>query len=154
MTARSPKTAVFPGTFNPFTLGHLDIVERALRIFDRVVVAVGCNINKDDASVRITERLDAIRRATRRLEGVEVTSYSGMTSDLVRELGAAAIIRGVRTVADYEYERQMADANSVVEGVETVVFFARPDLSVISSSLIRELAHYGRDVSRFLPENH
>ena len=76
-----------------------------------------------------------------------------MTADLVRELGAVAVVRGVRTVADYEYERQMADANGMIEGVETVVLFARPELSVISSSLLRELAHYGRDISRFLPEN-
>lgn len=152
MTARSLRTAVFPGTFNPFTVGHLDIVRRALNLFDRVVVAVGCNISKDTAAM-VETSLESIRKAVGSLDGVEVTAYSGMTADLVRELGAVAVVRGVRTVADYEYERRMADANGMIEGVETVVLFARPELSVISSSLLRELAHYGRDISRFLPEN-
>ncbi len=146
MTARSLRTAVFPGTFNPFTVGHLDIVRRALNLFDRVVVAVGCNISKDTAAM-VETRLESIRKAVGSLDGVEVTAYSVMTADMVRELGAVAV------VADYEYERQMADANGMIEGVETVVLFARPELSVISSSLLRELAHYGRDISRFLPEN-
>lgn len=152
MTARSLRTAVFPGTFNPFTIGHLDIVRRARSLFDRVVVAVGCNISKETAAA-VDTRLDSIRKAVASLDGVEVTAYSGLTADLVRELGAVAVIRGVRSVADYEYERHMADANAMIEGVETVVLFSRPELSVISSSLLRELAHYGRDISRFLPEN-
>lgn len=144
--------ALFPGSFNPFTLGHYSIVERALAMFpDGVVVAIGCNIAKEGSDA-VADRLEQVRRAVAPLgPKVEVTAYGGLTVDAVAETGAGCIVRGVRSVADYEYERTMADVNLRIGGVETVVLFARPELEAVSSSLVRELRHYGRDVSWMLP---
>lgn len=142
-------TAVFPGSFNPFTIGHKSIVDRALGIFDRVVVAVGHNIDKpgDD----IARRIEAIRRAFRDNSRVEVTSYSGLTAEFVKRIEASAILRGVRNIADFEYERNLADVNKEILGVETVLMFSLPEYSYISSSMVRELAANGHDVSSLLP---
>lgn len=142
-------TAVFPGSFNPFTIGHKSIVVRALGIFDRVVVAVGHNIDKpgDD----IARRIEAIRRAFRDNSRVEVTSYSGLTAEFVKRIEASAILRGVRNIADFEYERNLADVNKEILGVETVLMFSLPEYSYISSSMVRELAANGHDVSSLLP---
>ncbi len=142
-------TAVFPGSFNPFTIGHKSIVDRALGIFDRVVVAVGHNIDKpgDD----IARRIEAIRRAFRDNSRVEVTSYSGLTAEFVKRIEASAILRGVRNIADFEYERNLADVNKEILGVETVLMFSLPEYSYISSSMVRELAANGHDISSLLP---
>lgn len=142
-------TAVFPGSFNPFTIGHKSIVDRALGIFDRVVVAVGHNIDKpgDDTA----RRIEAIRRALRDNSRVEVTSYSGLTAEFVKRIEASAILRGVRNIADFEYERNLADVNKEILGVETVLMFSLPEYSYISSSMVRELAANGHDVSSLLP---
>lgn len=142
-------TAVFPGSFNPFTIGHKSIVDRALGIFDRVVVAVGHNIDKpgDDT----TRHIEAIRSAFRDNSRVEVTSYSGLTAEFVKRIEASAILRGVRNIADFEYERNLADVNKEILGVETVLMFSLPEYSYISSSMVRELAANGHDVSSLLP---
>lgn len=142
-------TAVFPGSFNPFTIGHKSIVVRALGIFDRVVVAVGHNIDKpgDDTA----RRIEAIRRAFRDNSRVEVTSYSGLTAEFVKRIEASTILRGVRNIADFEYERNLADVNKEILGVETVLMFSLPEYSYISSSMVRELAANGHDVSSLLP---
>lgn len=142
-------TAVFPGSFNPFTIGHKSIVDRALGIFDRVVVAVGHNIDKpgDDT----TRRIEAIRRAFSDNSRVEVTSYSGLTAEFVKRIEASAILRGVRNIADFEYERNLADVNKEILGVETVLMFSLPEYSYISSSMVRELAANGHDVSSLIP---
>ena len=142
-------TAVFPGSFNPFTIGHKSIVVRALGIFDRVVVAVGHNIDKpgDDTA----RRIEAIRRAVRDNSRVEVTSYSGLTAEFVKRIEASTILRGVRNIADFEYERNLADVNKEILGVETVLMFSLPECSYISSSMVRELAANGHDVSSLLP---
>lgn len=142
-------TAVFPGSFNPFTIGHKSIVDRALGIFDRVVVAVGHNIDKpgDDT----TRHIEAIRRAFRDNSRVEVTSYSGLTAEFVKRIEASSILRGVRNIADFEYERNLADVNKEILGVETVLMFSLPEYSYISSSMVRELAANGHDVSSLLP---
>ncbi|MDE5687842.1 MAG: pantetheine-phosphate adenylyltransferase [Paramuribaculum sp.] len=153
MIPKSPEavtTAIFPGSFDPFTLGHLDIVERALRIFGRVVIAVGINSAKQsDASV--AQRIDDIRKAVAPLPGAEVMSYSGLTVDAARECGAVAIVRGIRSVADFEYERNLADLNRRIAGIDTVMLAADPSLAAVSSSAVRELKRYGYDVSEFLP---
>ena len=144
------RTVLFPGSFNPFTKGHADIVERALALFDRVVVAVGYNENKADLS-GIDERLETIRRIYAGEARVEVLSYSCLTVDVARQMDASAVLRGVRSFKDYEYEMQMADVNRQLTGLETVILFARPEYASISSSVVRELQHYGHDVTDFLP---
>lgn len=137
---------LFPGSFNPYTRGHADIVERALKLFDRVVVAVGYNAQKQTNE----NDLEAIRKLYADEPRVEVVAYSGLTVDAAREHGACAILRSVRSLKDYEYELQMADINRRLSGIETVILFARPELASVSSSVVRELQHFGCDVSQFL----
>lgn len=144
------RTVIFPGSFNPFTIGHADIVERALRLFDRVVVAIGYNEQKGNKA-DVEERLNTIRSLYAQESRVEVISYSGLTVDAARQCGATAILRSVRSIKDYEYELQMADVNRQLTGIDTVVLFARPELASISSSVVRELQHFGQDITRFLP---
>lgn len=149
MTPKS-KTALFAGTFRPFTIGHLRLVERALDIADHVVVALGYNERKglsDDAE----NRVDHIRRIFKNNPRVSVSAYSGLTAEFARNVGADFMIRGVRTVADFEYERNLADINLRVLGIDTVLLCAEPEYSYISGSSVRELAANGHDISSFLP---
>lgn len=145
------KTALFAGTFRPFTIGHADIVERALKVFDRVVICVGMNLEKSGSEGDVESRLEAIRIIYASRSEVEVIARGGLTVDVAREVGADALVRGVRSTKDYEYERDMVDANRSISGIETVIMVARPELAFISSSLVRELQAYGRDVSEYLP---
>ena len=144
------RIAIFPGTFDPFTKGHADIVARGLEIFDRIVVAIGVNDSKVPCQT-VEERIAAISRLYAADDRVSVVAYEGLTTDFARQQQAGFILRGVRTIKDYEYERDIADVNYQLSGVETVVLFCRPQLGAISSSIVRELQHYGRDVSEFLP---
>ncbi len=142
--------ALFPGSFNPFTKGHADIVDRALNLFDEIVVGIGINAAKRAPSqeeVQAHERLKAYYKDNPR---VQVTEYSCLTVDLCQNLGIDVIVRGVRSMKDFEYERQMADVNRKLTGVETVVLFADPAYESLSSSLVREIAAYGHDVSTFI----
>ena len=142
--------ALFPGSFNPFTKGHADIVDRALKLFDEVVVGIGINAAKrahSQEEVQAHERLKAYYKDNPR---VQVTEYSCLTVDLCQNLGIDVIVRGVRSMKDFEYERQMADVNRKLTGVETVVLFADPAYESLSSSLVREIAAYGHDVSTFI----
>lgn len=140
------RRALFAGSFNPFTIGHKDIVTRGLELFDEVVIAIG--ENQDKSSQDIDERLQALRAAYKDEPRVRVEVFHGLTVDYAREIGACALLRGVRTVCDFEYERQMADANRALAGLETVVLFARPELGYVSSSLVRDLQRHGTDVSK------
>lgn len=144
------KRALFPGSFRPFTRGHADIVERALALFDEVVIAVGVNIEKPAAV------LDALVEPVRRLyDGnprVRVEAFTGLTATFAEQCGACCIVRGVRSFKDFEYERDMADVNRQLSGVETVILFSKPELSAVSSSIVRELAAYGADITPYLPE--
>ena len=135
---------LFPGTFDPFTTGHADLVERALRICDKLVIAVGINEGKNPM-FSAEERVSAIGLYYKDNERVSVISYSGLTADAVRECGADAILRGVRSGADFDMERTLADANLAVLGVETILLVATPQLQHVSSSLCRELGHFGYD---------
>ena len=142
------RKALFAGSFNPFTIGHEDIVKRGLELFDEVVIAIGDNQDKPCAD--ISKRLQAIRALYSNEPRVHVDVYHSLTADYAREIGACALLRGVRSMIDFEYERQMADANRALTGIETVVLFTRPELSHISSSLVRDLKRHGADVSAFV----
>ncbi len=144
------RTALFAGTFDPFTIGHKSIVDRGLRLFDKIIIAVGINAEKN-TSASIAQRLDAIKQAFAADAAVEVVSYSGLTADTARQYGATALLRGVRTVADFEYERSLADINLKVLGIDTVILTALPELSMVSSSMVRDLQRHGYDIAQFLP---
>ncbi len=150
LTAADCRIAVFAGSFNPFTAGHADIVERGLLIFDRVVVAVGTNAAKETCfQVTATE---VVRTLYRNNPRVDVAEYQGLTVEFARSIGACALLRGVRSVRDFEYEHDMADINMRLAGIDTVILFSRPELAAVSASIVRELASYGADVTPFLPK--
>lgn len=144
------KKGLFPGSFDPFTRGHDDIVKRALGLFDEVIIAVGYNESKK-GWLTPEERVRTISKLYADEPRITVESYTGLTVDFAREHGVTAIIRGVRTTADFEYEMQMADVNRQLAGIGTILLPASPQLSSISSSIVRELARFGRDVSSLLP---
>ena len=146
------KSILFPGSFDPFTIGHASLVERALQLLDGVIIAVGVNERKP-GWIPVEERVRAISTFYIDDARVRVETYSGLTTDFAATLGATAILRGVRSIQDFEYERQMADINRRLTGIETVCLFAEPALADISSSMVRELAHFGHDITPFLPEN-
>lgn len=139
------RRALFAGSFNPFTIGHADIVERGLALFDEVVIAIGDN--QDKPSVDIDVRVQTIRDIYKDDARVRVEVYHTLTVDYAKQIGACALLRGVRSIGDFEYERQMADANRALAGIETVVLFTRPELGYVSSSLVRDLKKHGADVS-------
>lgn len=142
--------ALFPGSFDPFTLGHADIVKRALGLFDEVVIAVGYNEQKS-GWMPVEERVAAIKKLYADEPRIRVESYSGLTVDFAKAKGISVIVRGVRTTADFEYEMQMADVNRQLTGIETILLPASPQFASLSSSVVRELAHFGHDISEFLP---
>ena len=142
--------AIFPGSFDPFTIGHHSIVERALPLFDKIVVAVGMN-SKKHSFLPERDRLDAIRRLYADEPRVEVIAYSGLTVEAAEQCGARYILRGVRTVKDFEYEKTLADINRKIAGLETVLLYTLPEYGSISSSIVRELISLGRDVTDLLP---
>lgn len=146
------KTAIFPGSFNPFTIGHKSIVDRFLPLFDRIVVAIGFNSSKPTDDSESRERIDAIRRIYGEHPKVKVVAYSCLTVDLAREWDAQYIIRGIRDVADFEYERKIADINRSISGIETIFMLSLPEHTALSSSIVRELKKYGHDISPFIPK--
>ncbi len=148
MTAKFHNIAIFAGSFHPFTIGHADIVRRGLEIFDRIIISVGVNIAKGTTAPTAVEKIAELYKDEPR---VTVVTWPGLTAELAKKTDARFLLRGVRSVKDYEYERDMADANRAVFGLETVILYASPDLAYVSSSLVRELQAYGEDVSRFLP---
>ncbi|MDE7350115.1 MAG: pantetheine-phosphate adenylyltransferase [Muribaculaceae bacterium] len=145
------RKAVFPGSFDPFTIGHKDIADRALRIFDSLVIGIGYNINKAFGD-SIAERVKCIQAIYEGEERVTVEAYTGLTVDFARSKGASFIVRGLREVKDFEYERNLADTNAAISDIETVFLTARPDLGFVSSSMVRELIANGYDASRFVPK--
>lgn len=144
------KIALFPGSFDPFTIGHASIVRRALGMFDRIVIAVGYNINKRSL-LSPQERVEAIERVYAEESRVSVVAYDDLTADLALRQKAHYIIRGIRSVKDFEYERDIASVNQRLSGVETVLLFTEPQYADISSTVVRELLSFGKDVSAFLP---
>ena len=147
------RIALFPGSFNPFTVGHKSIVDRAIPLFDRIIIAIGTNAEKSEAdSDDLARRIRAIVSVYEDEPAVEVYAYEGLTSDFAAEIGTGFLLRGVRSVQDFEYERTLADVNRRISGLETVLLYSLPEYSSISSSVVRELQSYGVDVSDFLPE--
>jgi len=144
------RVAVYPGSFDPPTLGHLDIVRRGLTIFDELVVAVSDNPGKQHLFSTV-ERVALLREATADLPGVSVETYTGLTVSYVQRRGGCAILRGIRTLSDFDYESHLALTNRAMSGLETVFVMASPACSFISSSLIREIARLGGDVSAMVP---
>ncbi len=144
------RIAIFPGSFDPFTIGHADIVQRALPLFDKVIIAVGENITKKPL-FPLEERLQQIEQAFANEPKVTIEAYRGLTADFARERGAAYILRGVRCVADFEYERNMAEANKALTGMETILLYTSPQYAYISSTLVRDLHIHGKDITAFLP---
>ncbi len=145
--------AVYPGSFDPFTNGHLDVAERASRLFDRVTVAVLENPAKRNRYLfSIEERLKIIRASTAHLPNVEVEAFSGLLAEYMKKKGARIIVKGLRAVSDYEYELQMAHLNRQLNPeVETLFILAATRWSFVSSTMVKEIARYGGDVSRFVP---
>lgn len=143
--------AVFPGSFDPFTIGHANLVERGLKLFEEIIIAVGYNGSKS-GWLSPEERVRALKEFYKDMPRVRVEGYSGLTVDFAQSQGAGFILRGVRSVKDYEYELGIADINSRLADVETIVLLADPLVSAISSSVVRELHHFGRDISEWLPK--
>ena len=145
------KRALFPGSFDPFTAGHHSIVKRTLALVDEVIVGIGFNEGKK-GFIPLEKRLEMIRALYADESRVKVLPYSGLTVDFAKEQEADVIVRGIRSVKDFEYEESIADINRKLSGIETVFLFTEPELAAVSSSVVRELIHYGKDVSMFLPE--
>ncbi len=143
--------AIFPGSFDPFTIGHASIVRRALPLFDKLVIAVGINTGKASRQ-SLSDRVEAIASLYRDDPRVEVRVYDTLTVDFAASVGARFIVRGVRSAVDFEYERNMAEINRRMSGVETVILCADPEIAHVSSSLVRELEAFGKDVSAYLPK--
>ena len=144
------KKAVFPGSFDPFTVGHDAIVRRALPLFDKIIIGVGVNVRKNylySADKRVAD-IAAVYAGEPK---IEVKAYSDLLVDFAAREGARFIIKGVRSVKDFEYEREQADINLRIGGIETLLLFSEPQYQSISSSMVRELLHFGRDVSEFIP---
>ena len=144
------RRAVCPGSFDPVTHGHLDIVGRAAGLFDDVIVAVGTNVSKNrlfDAD----ERIAMMRRACEGWDNVSVEGFTGLITTFCAERGAATLVKGLRAAADFDYELQMAQMNSSLTGVETVFLPTSPGRGFVSSSLVKEVAGFGGDVSAFVP---
>jgi pantetheine-phosphate adenylyltransferase len=145
------RRAVCPGSFDPVTNGHLDIIGRAAGLFDEVVVATGVNVSKSRL-FDPQERLAMLEEAVRPWDNVRVAGFSGLIVDFCREVGAIAIVKGLRGATDYEYELPMAQMNVHLTGVETVFLPGASRNAFVSSSLVKEVAAFGGDVSAFVPE--
>ena len=151
MTTNSKRIAIFPGTFDPFTTGHESLVKRGLTIMDEIVIAIGINESKK-SFFPFEKRIEMIRQFYSGNSKIRVESYDTLTVDFAKKIGANYILRGIRSVNDFEYEKSIADMNRTISQIETFVLFTEPSLTHISSSLVRELMRYGHDVSEFIPK--
>lgn len=145
------KIALFPGSFDPFTRGHHDIVTRGMALFDEIIIGIGTNINKKRFfPVKVMEEL--IKESFSDTARIKVISYDGLTAKIAREVGARYILRGLRNTTDFEYENAISQVNRYVyEEIETVFLITSPHLAPISSSIVRDLYRYGQNVDEFLP---
>jgi len=144
------RIAILPGTFDPFTVGHLSLVRRGLALMDEIIIAIGINESKR-SYFPIEQRLEMIRDLFKNEPRIKTASYDCLTVDFAAQNNAQFILRGIRTVNDFEYEKTVADMNRVLTGIETVIFLTEPEYAHISSTVVRELLRYGKDVSKFVP---
>ena len=151
LSRNNKSVAFFAGSFNPFTIGHAAIVDRALNLVDEIVIGIGINTQKT-TDAEIERRAAAIINLYQADPRVRVITYSNLTVDAAREAGASCLLRGVRSVKDFEYERDMADIPRQLSGLETVLLYSLPEHAAVSSSVVRELQAFGKDVSGYLPE--
>ena len=145
------KVAIFPGTFDPFTLGHLSLVERGLELVDELIIAIGINLNKK-SFFSLEDRIEMISQLFLSNPRIKIKSYEGLTVDFAKESGAEFILRGVRSVNDFEYEKNIADVNRDISGIETFVLFTEPRYTHISSSIVRELLTYRKSIKEYVPK--
>ncbi len=146
------KTVVCPGSFDPLTIGHLDIITRSAKLFDKVIVVVMRNPNKDVGSFTTEERVDFIKRCTKDLENVSVDSYAGLLADYVREKGAAAVVKGLRAISDYDDEFRQALTNQKLNSeMETIFMVSNAEHMFLSSSVVKQVCRLGGDISTFVP---
>ncbi len=144
------KIAIFPGTFDPFTIGHLSLVSRALNLVDEIIIAIGINPNKK-TFFSLEDRMEMISLIFKGNNRVKIDSYDSLTVDYAKKVNAHFILRGIRSVNDFEYEKNIADVNRKISGIETFVLYTEPEHTHISSSIVRELLSYGKDVDEFVP---
>ncbi len=145
------KRAIFPGTFDPFTIGHESVVNRALCFIDEIIIGIGINEGKE-TYFPLEKRLSMVRELYKNESRVRVETYNSLTIDFAKDMKATLIVRGIRTVKDFEYEETIADINRKLSGVETILLFTEPELTCISSTTVRELLVFGKDVTQFLPK--
>ena len=147
------KIALYPGSFDPITNGHIDVLERARRMFDFVVIAVLNNPDKK-SFLSAPVRVGLIKEAVKDMDNVSVASFDGLTVEYARQIGANFLIRGLRTITDFEYEVQLCQTNQVIApDIDTVFLSTRPEHNFISSSIVKELSKYKTDISKFVPKN-
>ncbi|MBR0503580.1 MAG: pantetheine-phosphate adenylyltransferase [Paludibacteraceae bacterium] len=144
--------AIFPGSFDPFTVGHYSVVMRALSFVDKVIVSIGVNEAKKTL-FSVEKREEIVRKVFKDEPRVSVRSYDCLTVDFAKQMGATIILRGSRSIQDFEYERTIADANRHISGIDTVLLFTEPQHSFISSTVVRDVLKYGKDITCFLPPN-
>ena len=151
ISAKMKKVAVFPGSFDPFTIGHESIVRRALALFDSIIIAIGQNTAKKEFFPLELRKL-WINEVFKGEKNVEVTPYKGMTINFCKDVGAGFLLRGLRTSADFEYERAIAQVNRAMENsIETVFMLTSPEYTPVNSTIVREILRYGGDANKFLP---
>jgi len=152
-SALNKKIALYPGSFDPITNGHLDVLERASKMFDSVVIAVLNHPNKQ-SFLSVEERVNLIKETTKNMPNVSVDSFGGLTVEYAKKIGASFLIRGLRTITDFEYEIQLCQTNQVIApNIDTVFLSTRPEHNFISSSIVKELSNHKTDISKFVPKN-
>ncbi len=145
------RKAIFPGTFDPFTIGHYSLVKRSLELVDEIVIAIGKNDAKK-SYFSLESRIAMIQSVYKNDKRITVDTYDGLTVDFAKTNDASFIMRGIRSVNDFEYEKTIADMNRKISGIETFILFTEPELTHISSTIVRELLRFGHDVSQFVPQ--
>lgn len=145
------RICLFPGTFDPMTLGHVDVIKRSVPLFDKLIIAIGVNANKTPMFT-VEQRTEWIREIFKEYPTIEVVSYTGLTINFCKEVGANYMMRGIRYIADFEYEKAIADMNrSLAPEIETIFLTCAPEYSTVSSTIVRDVIRNGGDVSHFVP---